>query len=79
MAGGVIGAAAAYLFFTDRGRSLRRQVEPTLDDLARELAQLRGTVAKAADVANEGRGLLREVFGRETRHGFGGERQTSPF
>jgi hypothetical protein len=71
LAGAVVGAAGAYLFFTDRGRGFRRQLEPTLDDLARELGQLRGTVSKAADVANEGRNLLHEVFrGRETQHEF---------
>src|SRR5437588_429418 len=33
VAGAVIGGAAGYLFFTDRGRALRRQIEPALDDI----------------------------------------------
>ena len=54
VAGAVIGGAAGYLFFTDRGRALRRQIEPALDDIARELISFRATVQKAAGVANEG-------------------------
>jgi gas vesicle protein len=37
LVGAVIGGVAGYLFFTDRGRSLRRQIEPALDDFSREL------------------------------------------
>ena len=39
-------ALAGYLFFTDRGRALRRQIEPALEDFARELSSFRGTVAE---------------------------------
>jgi hypothetical protein len=52
-----------YLFFTRQGRSLRRQIEPALDDLARELSQLRGTAHKVADVASEGWKLLTDTLG----------------
>ena len=34
--GAACGAAAAYLFFTDRGRWLRNRIEPAVDDLRRE-------------------------------------------
>ena len=60
--GAVIGGAAGYLFFTEHGRSLRRQLEPALDDFARELMSFRGTVQKAAGVANEGWKLRKTVF-----------------
>ena len=49
------------------GRELRRQLEPALDDFARELNSFRGTVDKAAGVASEGWKLLNEAIG-ETRH-----------
>src|SRR5438477_274 len=38
--GAVIGGAAGYLFFTEHGRSLRRQLEPALHDFARATARL---------------------------------------
>jgi gas vesicle protein len=65
--GAVVGGFAGYLFFTDHGRSLRRQFEPALDDIARELSQFRGTVHKAAGVANEGWKLLNEALGESTQ------------
>jgi hypothetical protein len=61
--GAVIGGAAGYLFFTDHGRSLRRQIEPALDDFARELMSFRATVQKAAGVASEGWKLLNDALG----------------
>lgn len=46
--GPVIGGIAGYLFFTEHGRTMRRQIEPALDDIARELNSFRSTVQKAA-------------------------------
>jgi hypothetical protein len=79
--GALIGGIAGYLFFTDHGRGLRRQLEPALDDFARELMSFRSTVQKAAGVANEGWKLLNDALG----DGGGAQaryttpRQTSPF
>ena len=79
LVGAVIGGVAGYLFFTARGRSLRRQIEPTLEDLSRELMSFRSTVRKATGVASEGWKLLNEALGDpETAPKFPG-RQTSPF
>ena len=39
--GAVIGGIAGYLFFTERGRSVRRQIETALGDLSRELLSFR--------------------------------------
>ncbi len=61
--GAVIGAVAGYLLFTEHGRSLRRQLEPALDDFTRELHSFRATVQRAAGVANEGWKLLNEALG----------------
>jgi len=79
--GAVIGGAAGYLFFTERGRHFRRQLEPALDDLARELNSFRGTVQRAAGVASEGWKLLNDALGEGGTQSsqFPGARQSSPF
>ena len=79
--GAVIGGVAGYLFFTDEGRRLRRQIEPALDDFARELNSFRATVTKAAGVASESWKLLNDAMGEGSRPParYPGPRQTSPF
>ena len=79
LVGAVIGGVAGYLFFTEHGRSVRRQIEPALEDFSRELMSFRTTVQKAAGVASEGWQLLNDALGdTETVPKFPG-RQTSPF
>jgi gas vesicle protein len=79
--GAAIGAAAAYLFFTDQGRQLRARLEPALEDFTRELDHFRGTVTKAAGAAGEGWKVLNEALGENgaaaARHT--PSHQTSPF
>jgi gas vesicle protein len=78
--GAVVGSVAGYLFFTERGRALRRQLEPALEDVARELNSFRATVRKAADVANEGWRVIGDALGEgdmSIRHP--APRQSSPF
>jgi len=77
--GAVIGGMAGYLFFTEAGRRLRREIEPALDDIAHELNSFRSTVAKAAGVASEGWKLLNEAIGEDTRTRLPSPHQTSPF
>jgi gas vesicle protein len=77
--GAVIGGVAGYLFFTEHGRGVRRQIEPALDDLARELMSFRSTVQKAAGVASEGWKLLNDALGEAPEPRYAGPRQTSPF
>ena len=79
--GAVIGGVAGYLFFTDEGRRLRRQIEPALDDFARELNSFRATISKAAGVASEGWKLLNDAMGEGGRPParYPSARQTSPF
>ena len=82
VAGAVIGGVVGYLFFTDHGRSLRRQIEPTIEDLARELEGFRSTIHKAAGVANQGWKLLDEVtgvMGEQSPRRYPTTNQTSPF
>jgi hypothetical protein len=78
--GAVLGGLAGFLFFTDRGRAVRRQLEPALDDFVRELSSLRGTVQRAADVAGESWRLLNDMISEPAQptHRFPGG-QTSPF
>jgi hypothetical protein len=80
--GAVTGGAAGYLLFTERGRALRRQLEPALEDFARELNSFRGTIQRASGVASEGWRLLNDAIGDPSdqppaRRYPGG--QTSPF
>lgn len=79
--GAVIGGVAGYLFFTDEGRRLRRQIEPALDDFARELNSFRATISKAVGVASEGWKLLNDAMGEGGRPParYPSARQTSPF
>ncbi len=81
VAGATIGAVAGYLFFTEHGRSLRRQIEPALDDIAQELGSFRDTVEKTANVASKAWKLLNEAMGEtvDTAARFPTTHQTSPF
>jgi gas vesicle protein len=80
IAGVVIGGVTGYLFFTERGRTARQQIETTLDQFSRELMSFRDTVQKTARVANESWNLLNDAFGERgkppTRYP---SRPTSPF
>jgi len=81
VAGAIIGALAGYIFFTERGRSVRLSIEPTLEDLRRELLQFRSTMQKVAGVANEGWEMLNDTLGavgRQSRR-MPSAHQTSPF
>jgi hypothetical protein len=81
LGGAIVGAFAGYVFFTDEGRTLRRQLEPALDDIARELNSFRHTVEKAAHVASEGWKLLDEAIGETGRQEprYAAARQATPF
>lgn len=80
MVGAVIGAAAGYMFFTDRGRALRRQMETALETLAPELSHFSGTINRTAGVASEGWKLLNEALGDSSRAPrYVNPHQTSPF
>jgi gas vesicle protein len=58
--GALVGAAAAYLFFTDRGRDLRNRLEPMVDDLRHEFARFQRTFEKVGDMASEGMRVVNE-------------------
>jgi gas vesicle protein len=54
MAGAAAGSLAGYLFLTERGRRLRAEWQPTLEDVLRNAAALRDTVERAGVVASAG-------------------------
>jgi gas vesicle protein len=68
--GALIGAAAAYLFFTDRGRDMRERIEPLVEDLRHEFARFQRTFEKVGDMASEGMRVVNE---------FQAARSESPF
>jgi hypothetical protein len=61
--GAVVGGVWGWLYLTQNGRSVRSQIEPKLDDFIRELHNVRGTVEKARNAANEGWRSLNEIAG----------------
>lgn len=80
--GALVGAAAGYLFFTDRGRELRRQLEPAFEDIARELSSFRTTAERFTGVASQGWRLLNEVLAEGEPWApprYPSTHQTSPF
>jgi gas vesicle protein len=80
MVGAAIGAAAGYMFFTDRGRSLRRQLETALEALAPELSHFSDTINRTAGIASESWKLLNEALGDSSRAPrYVNPHQTSPF
>jgi hypothetical protein len=80
MVGGVVGALAGYMFFTDQGRAWRRQIEPAIEDMARELSQFRGTLNRAVGVANEGWKVLNDALGPQSGSShYPNPHQSTPF
>ena len=65
--GAALGGMAAYLFLTERGRELRLELEPRLDDLIRDLGSLEGTVSRARDAALDGLRVIGDVTGEQRR------------
>jgi hypothetical protein len=59
--GAIAGGVWGWLYLTVKGRHVRSQIEPKLDDFMRELHSLRGTVEKARSAANEGWRSLNDV------------------
>ena len=65
--GALIGAAASYLFFTERGRGFRERIEPAIDDLRGEFARFQKTIEKVGDMANEGMRVVNEFQAARTQ------------
>ena len=52
--GAAVGTLAGYLFFTERGRTLRDRIEPAMDDLRHEFGRFQRTFEKVGEMASEG-------------------------
>ena len=65
--GAVIGGVVGYLLFTDRGRELRYNLEPRLQDLMTEVDQLTRTFERARAAAVEGWQSFSKLAQDETR------------
>ena len=65
IASAVVGGAVGYLMFTDRGRAMRRQVAPALDDFSREFTNLQTAVCRAAHTARQTWMMLNDALGSD--------------
>ena len=78
--GAVIGGVAGFLFFTERGRRVRRQIGPALEDFSRDVTSVRSMVQEVGGVAHDGWKLVHDMLGEgrtpSARYPGG---QTSPF
>jgi gas vesicle protein len=74
MIGALAGVAASYLFFTERGRSLRERMEPAVDDLRREFARFQKTAEKIGVMANEGMRVVNEFNAARGQSHFSSDR-----
>jgi hypothetical protein len=52
--GAFVGAAVGYLFFTERGRTMRDRLDPAVDDLRKEFAKFQRTFERVGEMASEG-------------------------
>jgi len=61
LAGALLGAVAAHLLLTDRGRRMLHDVRPALDDLSRALQDVCMTIDRLGEAVREGRRVTREI------------------
>ena len=59
--GAVLGGLVGCLYMTDRGRQVRGQIEPLLDNVVDELHEARRTVERARAAVAEGRRVMDEI------------------
>jgi gas vesicle protein len=60
LVGALLGGAASYLFFTNRGRQLRDRLEPAVADLKHEFRRFQGTIEQVGRMASEGMRVVQE-------------------
>jgi gas vesicle protein len=53
MLGAVVGGVAGFLLFTERGRRLRDELTPHIDELAREVKNLQELALHVRNTAND--------------------------
>jgi hypothetical protein len=72
MVGALVGAAAAYLLFTEHGRTVRDRLEPLVDDVRQEFFRFQRTFEKVGDMATEGMRVVNEFNAARADSPFGG-------
>ena len=72
LVGAVVGAAAGYLFLTNRGRTLRDRIEPAIDELQREFKRFQGTIQQVGRMAGEGARVVQEFSSARAQAQFPG-------
>lgn len=77
LVGGLVGAFAGYLFFTESGKGIRNRLEPAVDDLRREFARFQTTLGKLGEMANSGINAVNEFNAARANSSFGGGSRTS--
>ena len=75
--GALVGAAAGYLFFTDRGKQVLNRLEPAVEDLRREFTRFQSTIEKLGEMANNGIRAVNEFNAAREQSQFGGASRTS--
>lgn len=65
--GAVMGGVFGTLYFTERGRRVREQIEPMLDNVIEEVQRCRQTFGKARILTGEGRRALDELLKSSSR------------
>ena len=65
--GAVVGGAAGFLLLTERGRELREDLEPRLDDLAGEVQKLGSAFDRTRRAVEEGWRSFNQLVNEE-RH-----------
>lgn len=68
LAGAVIGGVAGFLMFTERGRRVRSEIQPHLDDLAREVQNLQELALRVRDTASESWKQMETFVGELGQH-----------
>ena len=64
LAGAAVGGLIGYLYFTAGGRRLRREIEPRLTEVSRDIVRVRDAVSNAFAAIEEGRRSLERLAGR---------------
>jgi gas vesicle protein len=76
--GALVGGLAGYLLFTERGRELRDQLEPKLQDLLTEIDRLSTTFDRARAAAADGWRSFSQLMQEESRSTVETVKQTTP-
>ncbi|MPZ20028.1 MAG: hypothetical protein GEV06_19245 [Luteitalea sp.] len=66
LVGAAVGAAAGFLMLTSRGRTVREQFEPRLDEFLRSMQRLQASVHKARGVAEESWRSIQKILEETT-------------